>query len=474
MSLMLANLVFAVGICLLFYLDRDPLAKTSKALWIPVAWLFLSGSRPFSLWLADFGLTSMPAGIDSPDQYLDGSPIDRLVYITLLVLGLIALSARKRRVWSLLRSNSLILLFFFYCAISVLWSDYPLVAFKRWIKSAGDPIMVMIILTDFGGIAALKRVFARTAFLLIPISVLYIKYHPDLGRGYNRWSYLPSYTGITLTKNMLGMVCLVFGLGVLWCFIAAWQHVAGKERKRRLIAHGVVLAMTFWLFWMANSVTSLVCFALAASLMVAVSFFETARKPLFLHSLVTTSAIVPLMALFSGSGAGIIESLGRDSSLTGRTAIWQAVLSVSGSPLFGTGFESFWMGDRLQKVWDMTAKGIQEAHNGYLEVYLNLGFIGLGLIIIMLVVGYRHVIAELPRDPIIGSLKLAYFVVAVVYNLSEAGFRELSLTWITFLVAITLVPSTPVPDSNFSPKLPPLKFSHRVKLTRPGEVRSPL
>ena len=163
MSLMLANLVFAVGICLLFYLDRDPLAKTSKALWIPVAWLFLSGSRPFSLWLADFGLTSMPAGIDSPDQYLDGSPIDRLVYITLLVLGLIALSARKRRVWSLLRSNSLILLFFFYCAISVLWSDYPLVAFKRWIKSAGDPIMVMIILTDFGGIAALKRVFARTA-----------------------------------------------------------------------------------------------------------------------------------------------------------------------------------------------------------------------------------------------------------------------------------------------------------------------
>jgi hypothetical protein len=92
----------------------------------------------------------------------------------------------------------------------------------------------------------------------------------------------------------------------------------------------------------------------------------------------------------------------------------------------------------------------------------------------MLVAGYRHVIAELRRDPIIGSLKLAYFVVAVVYNLSEAGFRELSLTWITFLVAITLVPSTPVPDSNFSPKLPPLKFSHRVKLTRPGEVRSPL
>src|SRR5260370_22704548 len=128
-----------------------------------------------------------------------------------------------------------------------------------------------------------------------------MKYQADVGGGYNRWRYLHSYTGITLTKNMLGMVCLVFGLGVLWCFITAWQHVAGKERKRRLIAHGVVLAMTFWLFWMAKSVTSLVCFALAARLMVAVSFFETARKPLFLHSLVTVSAILHLFSFLSCS-----------------------------------------------------------------------------------------------------------------------------------------------------------------------------
>ena len=34
------------------------------------------------------------------------------------------------------------------------------------------------------------------------------------------------------------------------------------------------------------------------------------------------------------------------------------------------------MGSTLQRVWDLSVHGIQEAHNGYLEVYINLGWIG--------------------------------------------------------------------------------------------------
>src|SRR2546428_3149771 len=45
------------------------------------------------------------------------------------------------------------------------------------------------------------------------------------------------------------------------------------------------------------------------------------------------------------------ETMGRGPTLTGRTQIWHLVLSMTTNPLLGTGFESFWLGPRLQKIW---------------------------------------------------------------------------------------------------------------------------
>src|SRR5487761_186065 len=109
----IASAVFAIGILGLFMLDRDRDAKTSKALWIPVLWLLINGSRPVSMWL------QMSTPIDTPDQYLDGSPFDRTVYLVLLVAGLIVLLRRGRQVATLLRANAPIILFFLYCFASI-------------------------------------------------------------------------------------------------------------------------------------------------------------------------------------------------------------------------------------------------------------------------------------------------------------------------------------------------------------------
>ena len=101
------------------------------------------------------------------------------------------------------------------------------------------------------------------------------------------------------------------------------------------------------------------------------------------------------------------------------------------------------MGERLQRVWDMTAKGIQEAHNGYLEVYLNLGFIGLGILLTMIVTGYKRAIAAVRQDPYNGSLRLAFLLVAIIYSFTEAGFRETTSVWFFFLFAIMTLPESP-------------------------------
>jgi len=209
----IATLVFALGIVGLFVLDRDRKASSSPALWIPVIWLLIAGSRMVSQWIAAFG-----AGMNtqySADQIRDGNPFDRAFLTGLLVLGVVVLIRRGRKVTTLLRANGAILLFFAYCGVSTLWSDFTDVSFKRWIKALGDLIMVLIVLTDLDPSAAVKRLLARVGFVLLPVSILLSKYYSALGRGFGEGGEA-LYVGVASSKNELGGICLLFGLGAVW------------------------------------------------------------------------------------------------------------------------------------------------------------------------------------------------------------------------------------------------------------------
>src|SRR3974390_2680944 len=168
MSPTLANLVYACGIAGLFCLDRDRSVRTSKALWLPVAYLWIIGSRPVSVWLG----VSPSAGTN---VQLEGSPLDALVFGILLAAAVVVLIWRGKQTLSLLSANWLILIYFSYCLISVCWAYLPAVAFKRWIKSVDDLAMIFVILTEAQPVAAIKRLLGRLGFLLLPTSVLLIK-----------------------------------------------------------------------------------------------------------------------------------------------------------------------------------------------------------------------------------------------------------------------------------------------------------
>ena len=132
MPSVVATGIYIVLIIGLFALDGDRKARTSAALWIPVVWLSVVCSRSVSTWLG-MGVPS-----ESPDQVLNGSPIDRLFYSVLLALGILVLIGRQTQLARLLRANVPLLAFFFYCGVSILWSDYPDIAVKRWIRAIGD------------------------------------------------------------------------------------------------------------------------------------------------------------------------------------------------------------------------------------------------------------------------------------------------------------------------------------------------
>jgi len=433
MNPLLASLICAFGIAGLFYLNRDDSVRTSKALWLPVIYLWLIGSRPVSVWL---GITPPIAA----NLQLEGSPLDALVFGLLLVAALVVLIWRGKRTRCFLTANWPILIYFFFCLISVTWAYYPGVAFKKWIKSIGDLVMVLIIVTDGQPVAALRRLISRVGFLLLPTSVLFIKYYGDLGRGYTPDGE-PVNLGVTTNKNSLGLIVLVVSLVTLWNVRSLLTNKDEPNRGRRLVAQGTLLAFALALLGMANSSTCIACFILGGGLILATSLRAIRSRPARVHVLCLTIVLVGGAISLLGGQAGVIHALGRDTSLSGRTEIWAAVIPAAPNSIVGAGFESFWIGPDVQKVyrslegwWDPQL--INEAHNGYIEVYLNLGWIGVCLIALLLISGYRRACRAFQRDPELGSLFLAYVGTFAIYSVTEAGFRELGASWIFLLLAV--------------------------------------
>jgi O-antigen ligase len=89
--------------------------------------------------------------------------------------------------------------------------------------------------------------------------------------------------------------------------------------------------------------------------------------------------------------------------------------------------------------------GITEAHNGYLETYLNLGWVGLVFLGVLIWTGYRNIQRLLERAPASGRLRLGYFVIALIYNFTEAGFRSTDLIWFVFVLSIIWPAKVAVP-----------------------------
>ena len=429
-----ATLICACVIAGLLYLDRERKVHVSRALWLPGIWIGIIGSRSLSQWL---GLTT------PTNSHLDGSPVDAAVFGILLAAAIGVLILRGSRTRTLLLSNWSILIYFIYCLISVAWSHHPDVSFKRWLKAIGDLAMVLIIATDAQPVAAIRRLVSRIGFLLLPTSVLFIKYYGDLGRGYTS-DGLPMNTGVTTNKNALGLIVLVVSLVAFWN--VRWLLVDKDEpnRGRRLVAQGILLAFGVALLVMAKSSTCKACFILGSLLIIASNLRAIGRRPARVHALCLTMLLVAGVILLVGQ-ADVASALGRESSMSGRTDIWAAVIPAVPNSIVGAGFENFWISPNVSIFqrnllvlgwYPPLVEDLNEAHNGYIDVYLNLGWIGVSLIALVLVSGYKRAVGAFRRSPKLGSLFLVYIVTAVFYNITEAGFRMLSPSWTFLLLAI--------------------------------------
>ncbi len=359
----------------------------------------------------------------------------------LVFLGLIALLRRPCDWKGIVSQNWALFLFYAYLALSITWEtsvDSPLIKIFRPI---GDLVMALIVTTELNPREAILTMFRRTAILLIPLSLVLIRYYPSLGRGQDKhWG--PDYwIGVTTHKNPLGQLCIVAILGFLWSL---------PELKRRGLAWTqcsiawFYLAVSGYIMFCgesnSRSSTSIFCLGVAMGLYAIFGRMRD-RTEKIIHTIMAGTIALGIVALtldFFGTSLQTVlaESLGKDPTLTGRTWLWKDVVRIGmENPILGTGYGGFWVPSIYSKLSPEVDNGPAEAHNGYLETFANLGLVGVFLLALFILQSLGNATKMIQADFEYGRLRLSLFFMILVMNYSEATFpRGTHLWWYGFLI----------------------------------------
>jgi exopolysaccharide production protein ExoQ len=426
-------LLLCTGFALvLLRLDRNQDGEVSPAVWIPTLWLLLIASKPLCIW---FGSVS-----DDPDT--EGSALDRNVLVVLLCFGL-AVLRRRRFKWSdVMREHVWLILMLGWALVSVAWSGSPFVCFKRWIRESVAIVMGFVVLSEQEPAKALQTVIRRSVYILVPFSLLLIKYYPRYGVAYGQFSGEQMWVGVTLQKNSLGRLCLISVFFLIWTLIRRWRGLERSGSKYQPYGEIMVLAVALFLLKgpnsMAYSATAAASlglgFAVFGSLLWLKKHGKTLPAKLVLTALCVILGVGVVTPLVGGKNlAGLTGNLGRDATFTGRTEIWASLMpDLAREPIAGAGFACFWTPETRE------SHQIGEAHNGYLDVILQLGVIGLVLLVLFLLSSCRKAHNALVHDHDWAAFGICMFLMAAVHNISESSFNSFTTHLMAVLLFLTL------------------------------------
>ena len=422
-------LLFTLGfIFFLFRRDIREKPNVTGALWLPLFWMLIIFSRPFSKWLNILGLP-VAGGATSMEE---GSPLDACFYFILLSLGICVLFRRRIRFSEIVRNNGWLIVFFLYCFVAIFWSDFSLIAFKRWTKIIGHPVMTLILFSEPDFEEALTRLMKRCAYVVVPVSILFIKYYAHLGRHFTPWG-AGENTGAALSKNVLGADCMILGFFFIWHLLEIWPAERSKARRDEMRLTAGFLLMLSYLFLKAHSMTSLGSLFIGALIMTFVGTRFVNKRFIGTYIVLAVATLAVADTSF-GLLDQIVDLTGHRATIIGRAELWRELLGFHTNRIFGVGFESFWLGDRLQALWDAHWWHPTEAHNGYLEIYLSLGALGLLLVVGLFIATFHKIRLDLLRNFRWGRFRLGFLVAVVLYNWTEAAFKGLHPVWFVFYI----------------------------------------
>lgn len=362
-----------------------------------------------------------------PDP-VQGDPLMQTILLAVYGATPLLLLRNRRAAMAVARRDKILWVLIGLAVLSALWSRAPAVTLRRSVALVGTTLLGIY----FAGRYEMEeqlRLLAWAVGIAVVASLLFGFMLPAYGLQPETRGVF--WRGIYNHKNTLGRLVT---LGAVVFVLRL------KEARGQRAGAFAMLALSVVLLLLSGSKTALV---IALGLAALLPLYSAARWhyslyiPLFIVAvLVSTAAATWLL----GNYETVLTALGRDVTLTGRTELWSVVLEmIRRRPWLGYGFSGFWLGWEGESYWVWQAVGwdVPHAHNGFLDLMLDLGVVGLVLFgavyVRSFVVAARAIRAEKSAAWL---WPLCYLTFMLLYNFTESAIlRHNSLYWALYVAS---------------------------------------
>jgi exopolysaccharide production protein ExoQ len=399
---------------------------TAAMVWLLIVYLVI----PYEYWTGD-------AARDTVTATAGGSVFARAIKVGLIALSSLVVLWRSSLAILLVRTlNPFFLVFLALVPLSILWS------IDRSATSARYVSLLSITLTCFAFALVgwhqrrFQSVVRPVVTLLLIASLIFGVLHPELAIETGEGSLKNAWRGLASQKNQFGELA---SFGVLF-----WLHASlFREARWQIALPCSGIAWTCVL--LSRSSTSLLSSALSSIFMLLlVSAPLNLRRymPYIVGSfavfvMIYALAVLNLIPGFSFILEPIALLTGKDLTFTGRSGIWDIIKEhIQSAPWLGSGYGAYWTGASLDSPSYIVFTTRMyfypgEAHNGYLEMVNDLGFVGLACLLGYLMIWVRQSLRLMKFDRAQAALFLAIFFQQAITNLSES-------TWLTINSAFAI------------------------------------
>ena len=368
-------------------------------------------------------------------SYTESNPLRLgIALVIYLIAAWLILRSKRAVLIELLQRNPLVIAVLFLPLASVLWSVDPEATFRR----AAACTLTTVFCIYIAGRLSPEELLKRLMFVLLlggVASVLYALAFPQYGMN-TEGANLGSWSGVYGQKNELGRIA---SLAIIVAYF-----VRPSNQIERLYRY-LTMAVFLFLLVMSQSRTNWFIMLGIAGFIPLLGVLRSKRLALSLRVIVVLSFGIGFILMVALGAEQLLSAVGRDDTFSGRQTLWRGVIAITNEnfPILGAGYGAFFSevgGVPELQLYYLTRWGSvpEHAHNGYLNVWADLGIVGLILLIVFLVTTsaylLRRVIKE-PDRPAWGAFSALMFFFLVNNMAGSVAFKHSDISWVLIVVA---------------------------------------
>lgn len=354
----------------------------------------------------------------------------RIIFLLIYLISFALLLFRSRRTLYFFRSNLWVLFLVGLAIFSISWSSIPDIALRKVISLIGTTFFAVYLASRYTFEQQLK-IYGWTFGIAVVFSFIFALALPQYGIS-SLDAVSGSWRGIYPHKNGLGES--------MFASFLTFYFLSRIDRQHQLLFRVFCLLSIVLIFFCQSGTSLMSVVYIFAAAQALDSLSLTSKKGVLLILLFVIVAALLLFVFFVNFEA-LLNANNKDITLTGRTPLWATLWEfIEQKPWLGYGYGSFFssLSREGNLVWKVHTWVPVHAHNGYIQMWLQLGIIGLAA----LTFGYvKCMFSSLSKYLVSKNLRMLWVFLFLLYtvtlNLTEVSFLGAQGSiWIVSLVAI--------------------------------------